>query len=154
MITVTKPGTRFLVTVMAAVITAVLAFVAYERGTDKSLAVPKVWETRTLAFGNGRASLRTVWRDDRMSYQLRVDPFPPEALEAAKSPSSIQRHFTMEFLDADGFRLFTQSIDARELRPVLRPDGTVTAIEARGDREMTRDVYQRAEKWDTRWSYD
>jgi hypothetical protein len=150
----TKQSTRFLVTTLAAVVTALLAFVAYERGTDKSLATPKVWETRMLAFGNGQATLRTIWRDELMSYQLRIEPYPAEALEAAKSPSSVQRHFTMEFLDADGFRLITHSIDARELRPVLRPDGTVVAIEARGDRQVARDVYQRAEKWDMRWSYD
>ena len=149
-----KQSTTLLAGVIAAAVIAVLAFVAYERGTNKSLATPKAWDTSTLAFGNGRASLRTVWRDERMSYQLRIEPYPPEALEAAKSPSSVQRHFTMEFLDADGFRLLTHSIDARELRPVLRADGTVVAIEARGDRQMARDMYQRAEKWDMRWSYD
>lgn len=149
-----KQRSSLLAAVIGAAVIAALAFVAYEHGIEKSLATPKAWDARTLVFGSGRASLRTVWRDESMSYQLRIEPYPAEALEAAKSPSSVQRHFTMEFLDADGFRLITHSIDARELRPVLRPDGTVVAIEARGDRQVTRDVYQRAEKWDMRWSYD
>jgi hypothetical protein len=51
----------------------------YEHSVDVSLAVPKAWETRTLAFGKGRASLRTVWRQGRLSYQ---------------SPASVNQHFT------------------------------------------------------------
>lgn len=125
----------------------------YENSTDAPLATPKVWETRALAFKEGRASLRTVWREGRMSYQLRIDPFPPEVAAAVRSTTSVQQHFTLEFLDRDGFRLLSHSIEARELSLVVGADGTVTAIEARGDREMARDVYQRAERWDIRWSF-
>jgi hypothetical protein len=148
-----KLSTGFFVAALVVVI-VVLGFVAYEHGTEASLAVPKAWEARTLAIGKAHASLRTVWREGRISYQLRVEPYPPEVAAAVKSPTSVQQHFTMEFLDADGFRLLSHSIEARELRLVTEPDGTVTAIEARGDRQMARDVYQRAQRWDIRWSYD
>ena len=132
----------------------VLGFAAYEHGTDVSLAAPKAWEVRTLANGTAQASLRTVWRDGRVSYQLRVEPYPAEVAAATKSSTSVKQHFIMEFLDADGFRLLSHSIEPKELGLVARPDGTVLAIEARGDGGMTRELYQRAQKWDIRWSFD
>lgn len=140
---------------IAVVTTVALGLVAYQRGSDVSLAEPKAWEMRALAFGKGRASLRTIWRDGKISYQLRIEPYPSEVLAVVKEPSTaVQRQFKMEFLDGDGFRLFSHSIAAKELGLVVRPDGTVKAVEARGDRELSRDLYQRAKAWDIRWSYD
>jgi hypothetical protein len=145
----------FVVVAIAVVATVALGFVSYQRGSDASLAEPKAWEVRTLAFGKGRASLRTIWRDERISYQLRIEPYPPEVLAAVKEgPTAVQRQFKMEFLDADGFRLFSHSIDAKELALVVRPDGTVGSVEARGDRPLSRDLYQRANTWGIRWGYD
>ena len=88
-----------------------------------------------------------------MSYQIRIEPYPAEVLAAAKATTSVQEHFTVEFLDGDGFRLLSHSIEAKELALVVGQNGGVTAIEARGDREMARDVYQRAKRWEIRWSF-
>lgn len=148
---------RVLIAAIGAIVAVVLTFAAYDRyehGANAPLAVPKAWETRTLAVGNARASLRTVWREGRLSYQLRLEPCPPEVAAAIRSTTTVRQHFTMEFLDADGFRLLSIVIEPRELGLVVRPDGTVTAVEARGDRETARDVYRRADRWDIRWSFD
>lgn len=148
---------RVVIAAVGAIVAVVVTFAAYdryERGTNAPLAVPKAWETRTLALGNARASLRTLWREGRISYQLRVQPSPPEVAAAIRSTTTVRQHFTMEFLDAEGFRLLSIVIEARELGLVVRPDGAVVAVEARGDRETTGDLYRRAERWNIRWSFD
>jgi hypothetical protein len=147
---------RVVIAAVGIVLAVVLGFAAYDRyedGTTAPLAVPKAWEARALALGNARASMRTLWREGRISYQLRVEPPPSEIAAAIRSTTTVRQHFTVEFLDADGFRLLSLEIEPRELGLVLRPDGTVAAIEARGDKEMLRDVYRSAERWDIRWSF-
>lgn len=139
---------------IVALLLGLAAYDQYEHHSNARVAVPKTWDNHTLAVGNARASLRTVWREGRMSYQLRLEPAPAEVAAAIRSTTTVRQHLTLEFLDADGFRLVSVVIEPRALGPVIGPDGAVEAIEARGEREMARDLYRRADQWGIRWSFN
>src|SRR5687768_10508428 len=76
-----------------------------QKAVEAPLAQLKTWPPYPLdAFGSVRFTLKTIWRDDKLQYQFQVDGYP-RSIELARTRKDDSARFTIEFLDANGFKI-------------------------------------------------
>jgi hypothetical protein len=148
--------------VLAVLLLGALGWIGYavlhyrEVQKNAPLAVARSWPTITApALGKAQFALETLWRDGRMSYKFRMQDYA-RALAATggrKSPlAQLHGQITLNFLDEQGFRVFSHLIGLREASPVLDAGGKTIALEMLGEAQVSAELYRRAVRWEVAWS--
>jgi len=121
-----------------------------EEKTNAALATPKVWPPRTLEqLGGVKLELTTMWRDRRIYYQFVVVDYSPQiSIARDERPNAT---FTIEFLDASGFRMFEHTVRVASMARVIDDSGARVGLSWQGTESLSSDLYRSAALWQIKW---
>jgi hypothetical protein len=121
------------------------------KAAEAPLAEKKAWPSVALEpLGNARVGLATMWRDGKIYYKVDVDGYPPSM--AAARDSSGNARFILTFSDSNGFKMFEQSIQLREMTAVVTADGRRDGLSWANDQFLAVDDYRKAAQWELTWA--
>ena len=156
-------GKVALAIVLAVVLLSLLGWGVYayyqHREAEKNapLATPKGWPAISVpALDNARFSLRTIWKDRRVSYQFRMTGYPKQVATTRDQHGPRSREdgtFTLTFLDQAGFKLFDHKVLLREMALNVDDKGQGGGLEIRGDFYTDADEYRSAASWELTWAF-
>jgi hypothetical protein len=148
--------------VLSVVVLSLLGWAGYayyqhrESVKNAPLAIAKDWPVITVtALENVRFSLRTMWRDGKMSYQFQIIGYPEKIAAArdGKTPrSSSGGEFTLIFLDEAGFKVMEHKVRLGEMTLGVNDKGEGRGLEIKGHTYVDADDYRRAARWEASWA--
>jgi len=102
------------------------------------LETPQQWP-QIAGPSDTKITVTTMWRDGWLSYKFEVS--------SSSKPPRI-KEWDLEFVDANGFQVFTHTI--RSITNVV-DKGEIIGFEARGQTLISADKYRRAKTLEISW---
>lgn len=136
---------------------AILGWEAYSSSKQKALEEPlaqlKTWPPYKVgAFANVQFMLKTIWRDGRLHYQFLVDGYP-KAIELARDRKDESAQFTVEFYDANGFKILSHDVSLKSMAAKVDANGQRKALDANSSASMSAEDYRNAARWGIAWNF-
>lgn len=130
------------VTVVGLLVWGFRAWSSYrEKRENASLETPREWPPIKIeGLGSSELSLKTMWRNGRMSYVFEVEKY---------TGSKSKREWILHFTDSHGFKVFRHVI--RDETATLGEKNEIIGFVARGDLTVKADEYRRAQEWEVSW---
>ncbi len=118
---------------------------------NEPLRKPRIWPSITVpSLDNSTFKLSTTWRDGELAYQFKMSGFPKE-LE-----NSFRRgipHFTLTFLDENGFKLYEHIIVSSDIVRMVDDKGKGIGVQSKGQIYVNADTYRDTQSWEVTWSF-
>lgn len=115
------------------------------------LNTPKEWPAFSIPqLGDLHLTLTTLWRDNRLAYQLFVFPYSKKLeTEIKKTYSSFG--LNIEFYDTNGFKVATINLPIRQFTRNLSEKGETVGISANDSISMSSSSYTQISSWNVLW---
>jgi len=114
------------------------------------------WSERDIEAYGVKASLKTRWRDDALSYRLEVLPLNPDAIDAfdrSFRPLPEKLGFKLFLYDNSGFQLCSASIEKSDLAHDVDGHGKVVGLSVNATWPFcSYEHYKDASKWNLSWT--
>ena len=133
-----------------------------EQRQHATLAEPKQWESITASsLDSSQFRLSTMWKDAEVFYHFRVTGYGQKiararALERSGDhdslPGTFKRSFTIQFMDANGFKLDQHVIPLSSMTQVVDSKGISTKLSVKESFYMDDDTYAEVSSWNIIWS--
>ena len=116
------------------------------------LAIPKNWPALTIGpLEDSEFRLSSIWRDDKLHYQFVMDGYPQKIKDAMMRKRS-DPHFTITFLDENGFRCHSIQIQLHEMSRRVDQAGNPVGLTALGESYLNVDRYEECNSWQLSWA--
>ena len=112
------------------------------RQVERKLLQPNDWGSETLPTSPQiTLTLKTVWRDGNLYYQLFAYPYDPVLKDARESLLASSKGFTLQLMDSTGFVLLTVLISLTDMANIVDSNGNPTEMQGKGNVPCTSDTY-------------
>lgn len=123
---------------------------AYEKQQAKPFEAVKEWKVSLQEPLLLDLRTRTKLVDRQLLAQIEITGFPPYL----SAPKNRDARFTLEFVDSDGFRVFSKSIEVSEFTKIVGKGGEVAGLEYQFDEQLALDDYKRFGRLQVGWTLD
>lgn len=123
---------------------------AVVREQAKALGSPKTWPPKDFKqIGVTNATLKTVWKDGRLRYQLQLFPAPKNYENYDKNKSTL--FSTLKFYDGSGFEVISVDLNRSDLVGIVDEKGDWVGLYANTSTSCSQSDYQALARWHLFW---
>lgn len=123
-----------------------------ERRSAEPFEVVKPWSVDLRGQLGTSFTARTKLVNGELFTNIKSDNYPGFLANPALKYRNANGSITLEFLDSDGFKVFTKSIGIKEFTSIVNAQGVNSQIEAEFDEPLSVDKYRRFSNLAISWS--
>lgn len=132
----------------------VLGYNYWEKSRAKEFEAAKLWTVDLRNNLQFSLSARTKLVDNQFLIKIETDAYPQYLKDPVLSSKNADQVIVLNFVDKDGFKVFSKSVEVKELSTTLDPAGQPVGLSFEDDEYMDVRTYSSFARLEAQWTLD
>jgi hypothetical protein len=124
---------------------------AYEENKARPYEIVKTWEADIPVSLGVKIEAKTKLVSDQLQVALSVNGYPAYLSDPRLAEINKNGNFTIHFVDADGFKLFSNEFKISEFTRIVGDNGENIGLQAQSNNYLDLDKYKRFSRLEVLW---
>lgn len=151
-------ATAIFLSVLALVVVlgaATAGYYFWQKTQAKEYETAKTWTSDLNSILEFSLTARTKMVDGRLYMIVTTDAMPPYmTFQRIAARGGANKGFFLNFVDKDGFKVFSKSVPLSEMSNIVDADGKIVGLNFEMDEYIDMTRYASFKKLDTQWNFD
>lgn len=132
----------------------VIGYNYWEKSSAKEYESIRLWKTDVQSNLQFSLMARTKLVDNQFFIKVETDAYPQYLKDPSLSAKNADQAIILNFLDKDGFKVFSKSIEVKTLSTTLDPTGQPVGLSFEDDEYMNVSTYASFARMEIQWTLD